>query len=236
MQHRPLVFIILLSTVASLVFGLSARKPTPEEQKAIDKCERTMIPILNQFRGPDWQEKIDITFHEPMIAPDTVRPMTVGGMFQRTYDVKPTSKRYKTLIAPRLKKVSEEKDSEKSQLMKALTEDLMHVRVQVYINSTGVKLPGGPTEMTDLLVPGAAFAYKIRDNPFSYGTSYVLGFGNWKKATWFPGTNMYGFKFMHAPGTPFIENVEIHIYGADDRIQQLLHTVTWNKVNDALTP
>jgi hypothetical protein len=40
---------------------------------------------------------------------------------------------------------------------------------------------------------------------------------------------------VHPPNSPFIENIEIRIYGADDRIQELLHKIDWKQINAALT-
>jgi hypothetical protein len=36
--------------------------------------------------------------------------------------------------------------------------------------------------------------------------------------------------------TPAIENIEIKMEGSPDRIQELLHSVDWKRVNQALTP
>ena len=63
-----------------------------------------------------------------------------------------------------------------------------------------------------------------------------LLFGNPKAIKWDPASLYFYYYFAHPPNSPFIENVEIRIYGADDRIQQLLRKVDWKEVNLALTP
>jgi hypothetical protein len=35
--------------------------------------------------------------------------------------------------------------------------------------------------------------------------------------------------------SPYIENVVINFYGAPDRIDELLHSIDWAKVNGAMT-
>jgi hypothetical protein len=42
--------------------------------------------------------------------------------------------------------------------------------------------------------------------------------------------------FGHPDNTPYIENIVVHLWGADDRIQELLKTVHWSEVNAALAP
>ena len=63
-----------------------------------------MNKLLDQFRSPDWDEKIDATIDHPTVSTFGDRPMDIDQLLQRTYEVRKDSKRYKTLVEPRLKK------------------------------------------------------------------------------------------------------------------------------------
>jgi hypothetical protein len=77
--------------------------------------------------------------------------------------------------------------------------------------------------------------HQDRYNPFSHGVAYVLFFSNGRKGRWEEVNDVYRNFFIHKPGTPFIENIEVRIFGSEDRIKELLRTVDWNQVNAALT-
>ena len=96
---------LLCVAVSTAVFGFyKAHEPTPAEQKAITKYADTMNKLLDQFRSPDWDEKIDTTIDHPTVSTFGDRPMDIDQLLQRTYEVRKDSKRYKTLIEPRLQK------------------------------------------------------------------------------------------------------------------------------------
>jgi len=114
--------------------------------------------------------------------------------------------------------------------------DLMHVRVEVHFNRESIgDINPPPPQNPDLHIPGTAFAYKTAANPTSHGVAFVLAFGNWAPLKWDAEHRWYRFKFAHPQNTPFIENIEIGIYGAPDRVEELLHKIDWKQVNDALT-
>ena len=113
---------------------------------------------------------------------------------------------------------------------------LMHLRVEVYFNRQNLDIDPPPSKNIDLKIPGTAFAYKIKNkvtDPDSGGA--VLAFGNWQTAKWDAGNGWFHFAFVHKEGTPYVENAEVLLYGAQDRIEELLHGVAWSKVNDAMT-
>jgi hypothetical protein len=212
-----------------------AHKPTPDEQKALTKYVNVMNKVLDQFRSPDWDEKIDVTIENPMVSTFGDRPMDIDQLLQRTYEIRKDSKRYKTLVEPRLEKLPTIKDVSKRQLEAAQIEDLQHLQVQVHFNMRVVPMITGPDPKVDPKIPGATFVHMDRNNPFSHGVAYVLFFSGTKNGRWEEANDVYRNFFVHQPDTPFIENVEVRIFGSEDRIKELLHKIDWRQVNNALT-
>jgi hypothetical protein len=233
-QIWKLALMCVVSSVA--VFGLYEKhKPTPAEEKAIARYAETMGKVLDQFRSDDWDETMDYSIEHPMINVIADRPMDFDELLQRTYHVRPGSKRYRALVQPRLQKMAQEKDLTQKQLQGALVQDLMHLQVQVHANMLVVPMITGPDAKHDPKIPGATFVHPDRNNPFGHGAAYVLFFSNGRPGKWDEANGVYRTVFVHPPNTPFIENLEIRIYGADDRIQELLHKIDWKQVNAALT-
>ncbi|MGZ7091367.1 MAG: hypothetical protein ACXVKH_18030, partial [Candidatus Angelobacter sp.] len=195
----------------------------------------TMNKVLDQFRSPDWDEKVDTTIDHPTVSTFGDRPMDIDQLLQRTYQVRKDSKRYKTLIEPRLQKLATEKDISKKQLEAAQIEDLQHLQVQVHFNMLVVPMITGPDSKIDPRVPGTVFVHKDRNNPFSHGVAYVLFFSRGKPGRWEEVNDVYRNFFVHKPDTPFIENIEVRIFGSEDRIRELLRKIDWTQVNSALT-
>jgi len=227
---------VMCAALSTAAFGFyQGHKPTPAEQKAITKYVGVMNKVLDQFRGPDWDEKIDATIDNPNVSTFGDRPMDIDQLLQRTYEVRKDSKRYQTLVLPRLRKLSAEKDVSKKQLEAARIEDLQHLQVQVHFNMLVVPMITAPDPKVDPKVPGATFVHQDRNNPFSHGVAYVLFFSNGKLGRWEEVNDVYRNFFVHKPDTPFIENVEVRIYGPEDRIRELLRKIDWKQVNTALT-
>ena len=237
MKSRNIWKLMLLCVVISTaVFGFYKRHdPTPDEQKAITKYADVMNKLLDQFRSPDWDEKIDATIDHPTVDTFGDRPMDIDQLLKRTYEVRKDSKRYQTLVEPRLQKLATEKDVDKKQLEAARIEDLQHLQVQVHFNMLVVPMITGPDPKVDPKVPGATFVHKDRNNTFSHGVAYVLFLSGAKNGRWEEVNDVYRNFFVHKPDTPFIENVEIRIFGPEDRIKELLRKIDWRQVNTALT-
>lgn len=236
-MFRRAIVLTLCAVIPLSMFGLlMPRKPTPEEQKAITNYAAHMNKVLDQFRSPQWEEKVDFTLSDTMVNPDSNRPMDLTEIFQRTYDLRTTSAHYKAVILPKVRQMEKVKDPSEKHLQHAKIEDLLHVQVKVNCNVLVTTLHPGPGKKNAVIVPGAYAAYKDEDNPYGYGASYVLLFGNAKSSRWDPAAGYFYYYFVHPPNSPNIENIEIRIYGADDRIQQLLKTVNWKEVTQALTP
>src|SRR5258708_16764640 len=195
---------LMCAVVSTAAFASYARhNPTPAEQKAITKYATTMNKLLDQFRGPDWGEKVDSTIDTPTVSTFGDRPMDIDQLLQRTYEVRKDSKRYQTLVLGRLKKVAAEKDINKKQLEAAEIEDLLHLQVQVHFNMLVVPLITGPNPRVDPRVPGAVFVHKDRNNPFSHGVAYVLFFSRGKPGRWEEVNDVYHNFFVHKPDTQF---------------------------------
>ena len=236
MRARIFKLALLCALVSSALFAFyQKRKPTPEEEKAIAKYATVMDRVLNQFRGPDWDETIDAAIDHPMINIVDDRPFDIDQVLIRTYNVRQDSKRYQTLIAPRLQKVAQLKDPSARDLERAQAEDLKHLQVQVHFNLWVVPMITPPDPKKDPKVPGALFVHKDRDNPFNHGVAYVLLFSNGRTGKWDDTNSVYRNVFIHKPNTPYIENLEVRIYGAEDRIRELLRKIDWKQVNAALT-
>jgi len=211
------------------------RKPTPAEEKAVAKYNQVMNKVLDQFRSPDWDEHIDAAIEHPQINIMDDRPFDIDEVLRRTYELRHTSKRYQTIIAPGLQKLSQIKDATQKDLQRAKLEDMQHLQVQAHFNQWVVPLITPPDPRHDPKIPGATFVHQDRDNPFNHGVAYVLFFSSGKPGKWDDTNSVYRNVFVHKPNTPYIENVEIRIYGAEDRIKELLRTINWKQVNLALT-
>src|SRR5882672_78893 len=121
------------AAASTAVLGLYERhNPTPAEEKAITKYVSTMNKVLDQFRSPEWDETIDATIDHPTVSTFGDRPMDIDQLLKRTYEVRKDSKRYQTLVLPRLQKMNAEKDVSKKQLEAAQIEDLLHLQVEVH--------------------------------------------------------------------------------------------------------
>ena len=236
MSRNILKVALMCAVVATAASGFYApHKATPAEQKAITKYADVMNKVLDQFRSPDWDEKIDATIDLPTVSTFGDRPMDIDQLLKRTYEIRKDSERYKTLVEPRLKKNMAEKDVSQKQLEAAQIEDLQHLQVQVHFNMLVVPMITGPDPKVDPKVPGAIFVHKDRNNPFSHGVAYVLFFSGTRNGRWEDVNDVYRNFFVHKPDTPFIENVEVRIFGPEDRIKELLRKIDWRQVNTALT-
>ena len=236
MRVRNLGLALLCALASVALFGFyQKRKPTPAEEKAVAKYTQVMNKVLDQFRSPNWDEHIDASIDHPQINIMDDRPFDIDEVLRRTYELRHNSKRYQTIIAPALQKLSQIKDATQRDLQRAKLEDMQHLQVQARFNQWVVPLITPPDPRHDPKIPGATFVHQDRDNPFNHGVAYVLFFSNGKPGKWDDTNSVYRNVFVHKPNTPYIENVEIRIYGAEDRIQELLRTIDWKQVNLALT-
>jgi hypothetical protein len=226
----------LLTFSAALLAFANLRAPTTAEKQVLEKYENVINKTLDQFQSDDWDENVDYAVDENVaVGSNTGRPLDVDEMFQRTYHVRNGSERWNRVVGPQMAKLQSEPDISKKVIIGHALQALTSVEVEVHFNSA-VSIDAPPPGSKDYIqVPGTAMAYRATANPFSHGSAYVLLFGNWQGMKWDAGKTAYPFHFAHPQNTPFIENVVVQIYGADDRIQELLKKIDWNGVNQGLT-
>jgi hypothetical protein len=222
---------VVISSVLLFTFA-NLRPPTAAEKQALEKYENVINKTLDQFQSDDWDENVDYAVDENVaVATNTGRLLDVDEMFQRTYRVRNDSDRWNRVVGPQMEKLQTEPGMSKKMAIGEALQALTFVEVEVHFNSlVSIDAPA-PGSKGYFQVPGAAMAYHATTNPFNHGSAYVLLFGNWQGAKWDAGKTAYPFHFVHPQNTAFIENVVIQIYGADDRIQDLLKKVDWNGVN-----
>jgi hypothetical protein len=237
-MFRRCLPILTLILIASALYGwvFDFRRLTPQEQKVLDRFSHAIEKVLAQFQDTDWEENVDRSLANVEVNPNSDYPLHLNTFVQRTYDVRGSSERYKEHILPLVKEMVQSSDLEQKKELNQQIQDLMHVQVRVRLNQPHIAVLPKPEENQDLQIPGAAFAYKIRNEDYSSGTAYVLFFGDVQALKWNPEHNWFDYTFAHPGNTPVVENVEFRMYGADDRIQQLLQSIDWQEVNHALTP
>jgi hypothetical protein len=221
-------------SVPSKSSNLDYRPPTAREQRALDNFSKVIDKVLAQFRDDDWAENVDHSLTGAEVNPNSEVPLEVNSIIQRSYDVRRNSDRYQEKILPLVKQMVESTDFQEKKDINDQVQDLMHVQVQIRLNRRTVAIDPPPPDNEDLRIAGTALAYKIRREAFPSGSAYTLFCGDAKSLVWDGEHNWFQFKFNHPANTPVIENVEIRIYGAEDRIQHLLQTIDWKLVNAAL--
>jgi hypothetical protein len=238
---RLFCFLILAALFLQLpLFGAdgSMRKPSPAEQKVLDKYVAAINAVLDQFRSEDWDENADYAVDDQVnVHPNSGRPVDIDEMFQRSYEAHPGSARYTAKIQPLVEQLGAAQDINEKMKVGAEAQKLMHVQVEVHFNvASQGDIEPPPSQNQELKIPGTAFAYKTTGNPPTHGGACILAFGHWQPLKWNAENGWYRFTFTHPVNTPYIENIVVRIDGADDRMNELLHNIDWKQVNGALTP
>jgi hypothetical protein len=236
-RSLPILIVTFLSGFALCYPAGSAtlRPPTPEEKKVLENCSQVINKVLSQFQDDDWEENVDHTLANAKVNVNAGFPLSINAFVQRTYDVRGSSDRYKELVLPLVKEMVGAPNLEQKKDLNQQIQDVMHVQVQVRLNQPHISITPQPVDNEDLRIPGTAFAYRIKNEGYSSGTAYLLFFGDAKSLAWNAEHNWFDYKFSHPANTAAIENLEFRIYGADDRIQHLLHVIDWNQVNSVFT-
>jgi hypothetical protein len=167
-------------------------------------------------------------------------PIDIDQNFEREYNVSQNSERFKTLIKPiydRINQLMQKQPVPYNSIttLGAKAKALSNVTVYVYINRSSLDVH--PDPKSDPKIEGVAFVHKSPGEYFNSekGYSYYLGFGNWTAAKWDTELGWLHFNFRHPKHTPYIENIVVIFFGANDRVQELLNKVDWKILNDALT-
>lgn len=239
-----LVIAVIALLMLFLLFGTfeakaQVRDATPAEQKALDKAIAAITDALDRFNNNDWNKEQDFYSGQIGVHPTHDVPMDVDNNFERQYHVQANSERYNTLIQPLQQKINDalqQGDNNKVLELGKQLKALSWLTVDVYINRRVVNVfAADKGKNIKLSSMGAGYCYQIKKDQYgNNANSYWLLFGNWQTAT----NGGYGltYHFKHPPVTPYIENIAITITGADDRIQELLKTINWSELQDALTP
>lgn len=231
------IVIALSSLVAGVVSAQgSLRSPTDAEAKVLARYTTILEPILDQFRSDDWNESIDYSLDDANVNVAADVPLDIDALLERHYDVRNGSARWNAKLAPLVAQMQSKTTPEAMAAVGRQMKTLQHVHVSVHFNVPGADIAPPPPANGPLKIAGPALAYKVSNERFEDGAAYVLLFGRWQTAKWSADAGEFRFSFMHPKLTPFIENVEIRIFGADDRLTELLRIIDWNKVNEALTP
>lgn len=233
------------AVVLGLCFGAGAaaragqephlRPPTEAENATLSHYREVMHGVLDAFHSDDWDENVDYDVEDDVqVSNDRDVPLDIDELMQRTYTVRPGSPLFDRDFKPTYDKLTASHDPAE---MAAIAKQLKMNRysVEVHFNRLGVGVNPPPSANPDLHIPGAALAYRVSNYKFDKGTSVVLLFGDWNATMWRPSDKAYRYKFQHAFRQPAIENVVIQLDGSPERINEVLRTAPWQRVNEALT-
>jgi hypothetical protein len=236
-RNRGCIALLLILCLARAGMAEKLRPANPAEEKVIAQYSSVMTHILDQMLTDDWQEEEGkrYTFDDVLVNSEPDRPLDVNCLLERRYDARADSERFRRVLAPLMEKMEQQSDVEAKARIGSQVQALMHLAVSVHFNRTNVGIDPALSQNRDLGIPGVDRTYKVRDDSFGHGSAYVLLFGNWQRARWDADNGWLHFVFAHPNGTPYIENIEIRLYGADDRIQEMLHMIDWKQVNEAMT-
>ena len=231
----------IVTVVAIVVCGAGSaraelRDPTPAEKAVLDKVIDAIGKTLDGIDNDDWEKSQDFYDGNPQVNDHPAVPLDINQNFQRDYRVRVGSRREQEVLKPLEEQLMSASSVEAKVAIGRKLRPLTTLTAYAYINMGTVDVKQAPNP--GLTVAGAAFVYAVEPSEAfcqSGASCYLLGFGNWQAARRKPGEQALRFPFAHKPGTPFVENVVIRLTGADDRIRELLRTVDWNALNDALT-
>jgi hypothetical protein len=211
------------------------RPPAGAEGTVLNHYRDVVKAVLDTFQSDDWDEKIDYEVDDDVqVSSDRDVPLDINELTQRTYTVRNGSDLFQRDFAPIVEKLTATQDPNE---MIALSKQLKMNRfsVEVHFNRANEGVKPAPASNPDLHIPGVAMAYRVNNYKFEKGTSVLLMFGDWKSATWQADNGWYHFRFQHRFRDPAIENIVVQLDGAPERINELLKTVNWKQLNDALT-
>ncbi|MGN6194819.1 MAG: hypothetical protein ACTHOB_07765 [Ginsengibacter sp.] len=235
-KYTLLFYFIFCSCSINILYAQSVEKPNAAQKKVLDKAIPVIIKVLDQFNGSDWQVSNDY-YTEPGVTINPGVPLDIDQNFEREYTVSENSERFRSLIKPLYDRINKMMGQQPMPTDSVLAlgdklKALSNVTVYVYINRREVDFYPNPKD--ELKIPGVAFAQKVPGEYFKSdkGYSYYLCFGNWQPPK---GKENMSFKFKHPDNTPYIENIVVIFFGADDRVQELLRKIDWSVLNDALT-
>ncbi len=230
LPFRLVVTAVLLTNLPAA--WAQTRDLTPAERALVDRYSRVVGSLLDQFRSDDWVEKIDYTLDDPTTAVKPETPLQAG-LLEHTYNARPGSQRWNALIQPYAKIVTGGTASPQAMAQAGkMMQPLMHVHVSATFN---VRFSALDFEHdTELKIAGVTRALSD-PHPTAYAEpGVVLLFSGGSAGRWVKADGGLRFDFANPPGAVVIENVEIRISGAKDRIDELVRDLDWRPVDSVL--
>lgn len=211
----------------------SMRDPTPVEKTALMKVINPINQNINQFLDNNWEKTEDFD-ETAMDVPNSSRSQLRTG-YLVTLKIKEDSPLYQKLIQPVLRFMNEKK-YDSLEMANANLEKQSVIHIEIAVNDGVVAFGSLPDKVQKLNIPGVAKAFIVAEdnNTPRRNGAFVLAFGSWENAKFNSENHCYNFKYTHAAGTPFIENVVIEMYGNSERIKEMINKCDWNKVTAAL--
>ena len=233
--RRSLVLGALLAPLAR-ARAQSQRDLTPAEQELVDRAAAVMGGVLDQFRSDDWVEKIEFSYDSASAPAEPRAPLQVG-LLRRSYHVRQGSARWNQRIAPLMPSMPADGEMTPAAMQAMVRardkfKPLTDLWVEATFNeSVSSRIAPPPPGNADLHLAGVDRAWRIADADGKPGRGAVLLFGDWGRARWEADHGAWRYAFTHAPGSVVIENVQIHLEGAADRIDELLRAINWRAVD-----
>jgi len=227
---RAVVMAILVTSMA--VARAETRDLTPAEQVLVDRFVYVVGGVLDQFRSDDWVENINQTLDQPTTSVKPANPLQAG-LLERTYNARPGSQRWNRLIEPYADVVEGGNASPQAMAHAGdAMRPLMHVHVSATFNVPFSAL--GMENGSELKIPGVTRAFRDA-HPTKYDEpGLVLLFSSEPGGRWVKAEGGLRFRFLSPPGAVVIENIEVRISGAKDRVDELQHAIDWRRVDAAL--
>ncbi len=206
------------------------REPNATERQVLEKYRDAIHTVLDSMDSEDWDTTTDFDVDDNVLVgnnPDV--PLDVDELIQRSYTVKKDSPLYQREVAPFLAKMQQMSPAEMAQAGKKLK--MLRLEVQVHFNRAAAERDA--RSKTQLQTRGATYSYVTEESEDKRSQTVVLLFGDWKSAQ--QRGDDIKFHFKHPAHTPVVENVVIQMQGSPERIRELLRTVDWKKVNEAMS-
>lgn len=231
---------ILLLILPVLAFGdAECRQPTPQEKAAAEKVaknlhDKLLAPILSS----GWSvasEKSALTALVIASNPAPPRPlMDCAPIFDVQLQPAPQNPRTKKIQDAFAQLQHAKGAADMNKLASIFASGQIEIRVlenSPYLRSQ-IDHP-----IKQINVPGAGVAYRPVLQPGDEPTqTTTICFGAWKPAVTFSANNQYiPFPFVHAKGTPYIENMCVNIKTTQDVADEIVKQVDWTSLNQALT-
>ena len=231
-MKKTTLTLLLVAMLFSIAAGdaTDLRPPTPAEKQVLAKYRTVIYSVLDSFNSPDWAEKDDFELDDKvLVSGDPAVPLDVDELIQRSYSVKEGSALFQKEVLPYITQMQSATPEQMAQIGRKMRR--LQLEVEVHFNRAGID--SNPARRTSVAVSGPAMAIQGDLSQDKKIQTVQLLFGNWKSAV--QGGDILAYHFQHPAHSAAIENVVIQLRGDPQRIQELLHSVNWKRVNDALS-